>query len=73
VRKISAAAVAALLLASNASAQEERPAYVRALAAGYKAAFVCSNLFNGGLTPTQTEADDLRGTYPNLNPLFASL
>jgi CubicO group peptidase (beta-lactamase class C family) len=73
VERIAAGAIAALVLASSASAQEERPAYVRALAAGYKAAFVCSNLFNGGLTPVQTEDDDLRGTYGNLNPLFASL
>jgi CubicO group peptidase (beta-lactamase class C family) len=65
--------VAAALLAPGAAAQEDRPAYVRALAAGYKASFTCSNLFNGGITPEQTEADDLRGTYANLNLVFASL
>ena len=65
-----AAVLAALLLSTSANAQEDRPAYVRALAAGYKAAFVCSNLFNGGISEEQTEADDLRGTYSNLNPLF---
>jgi CubicO group peptidase (beta-lactamase class C family) len=72
-RRPVAGALAAVLLAPAAAAQEDRPAYVRALAAGYKAAFTCSNLFNGGITPEQTEADDLRGTYANLNPLFASL
>jgi CubicO group peptidase (beta-lactamase class C family) len=71
-RHIVAGALAALL-ASGVAAQEDRPAYVRALAAGYKAAFTCSNLFNGGITPEQTAADDLRGTYPNLNSVFASL
>jgi CubicO group peptidase (beta-lactamase class C family) len=73
VRLIAAAGVAALVLATGASAQEDRPAYVRALAAGYKAAFICSNLFNAGVTPEQTEADDLRGTYSSLNPIFPTL
>jgi CubicO group peptidase (beta-lactamase class C family) len=60
-------------MATNAEAQEDRPAYVEALAAGYKAAFVCSNLFNGGLSQEQIEADDLRGTYSDLNGLLATL
>ncbi len=63
----------AILLSAGAAAQVERPAYVRALAAGYKAAFVCSNLFNGGLSEAQTAADDLTGTYSNLNPFFPTL
>lgn len=67
------AASGAVLLCVSAAAQEERPAYVKALAAGYKASFLCSNLFNGGLLEAQTEADDLRGTYSNLNPIFATL
>ena len=73
MRQFIAGAAAAAILAPGAAAQEDRPAYVRALAAGYKAAFTCSNLFNGGITPEQTEADDLRGTYGNLNPVFAAL
>ncbi len=71
--KLSAAAFGALLLCGSAAAQEDRPAYVKALAAGYKASFLCSNLFNGGLSEEQTEADDLRGTYGNLNPIFPTL
>ena len=59
------------VLPAAASAQQDRPAYVRALAAGYKASFVCSNLFNGGLSEAQTAADDLTGTYDSLTPLFA--
>ncbi|WP_294173974.1 serine hydrolase [uncultured Sphingomonas sp.] len=67
------AATAIFLLAPGAAAQEDRPAYVRALAAGYKASFICSNLFNGGISEQQTVADDLRGTYSNLNPIFPTL
>ena len=73
ISSMPALAAATVLLPTVAAAQEDRPAYVRALAAGYKAGFVCSNLFNGGLGEAQTEADDLRGTYENLNPLFATL
>lgn len=64
---------AAGLLPATASAQQDRPAYVRALAAGYKASFVCSNLFNGGLSEAQTAADDLTGTYDSVTPLLAKL
>ena len=68
------AACAALLTALlPASAQIGRPEHVRAIAAGYKAAFVCSNHFNAGVDAERTAADDLRGTYPELNPLFAQL
>ncbi len=62
-----------LVLAVPAAAQQNSPDYVRAIAAGYKAGFLCSNIFNGGLTEEQTERDDLRGTYAELNPLFANL
>ena len=67
------AGLALASLPAAAGAQADRPAYLRALAAGYKASFVCSNLFNGGLSPAQTDVDDLRGTYAALNPLFAGL
>lgn len=70
---LGAAPFCALLLSSAAAAQEERTAYVRALAAGYKAAFVCSNLFNGGLSQEQTETDDLKGAYAALTPIFPAL
>ena len=69
-----AVALAFLLLAvMPASAQVGRPEHLRAVAAGYKASFVCSNWFNTGMTAEQTAADDLRGTYGELNPLFAQL
>jgi CubicO group peptidase (beta-lactamase class C family) len=73
LRHVALSALGTVALATGVAAQENRPAYIRALAAGYKAAFTCSNLFNGGITPEQTAADDLRGTYGELNPIFATL
>ncbi|HYW15252.1 MAG TPA: serine hydrolase, partial [Allosphingosinicella sp.] len=66
-------AVAILLLAAPASAQVDRPEYVRALAAGYKASFLCSDLFNAGQTEAQVAKDDLKRIYPELEPLIPRL
>lgn len=63
----------AAALPAAAFGQQDRPAYTRAIAAGYKASFVCSNLFNGGLSEAQTAADDLTGTYDSVTPLLATL
>lgn len=63
----------ALALASPAAAQESRPEYRRGLAAGYKAGFLCSDLFNAGLTEAVVEQDDLARTFPELEPLFDQL
>jgi CubicO group peptidase (beta-lactamase class C family) len=60
------------LLATPASAQDQAR-YTRALAAGYKAAFLCSDLFNAGQTPEQVAKDDLKRIYPELEPLIPSL
>ncbi len=73
LRSAIALLAAACLFPAAASAQQDRSAYVRALAAGYKASFVCSNLFNGGLSEAQTAADDLTGTYDSVLPLLAKL
>ena len=59
----------ALTLASTAfgagvAAQQETQATIRAYAAGYKAAFTCSALFNGGKTLEQIKAHELTGIYP---------
>jgi len=64
---------AALLVAVPAAGQDDRPDYRRALAAGYKASFLCSDLFNSGLPETVVEQDDLARTYPELEPLFDQL
>lgn len=73
INKLYAILIAISLVALPASAQQNSPDYVRALAAGYKAAFVCSNQFNAGIPPEQTAMDDLQGTYAELNPLLPTL
>jgi CubicO group peptidase (beta-lactamase class C family) len=67
------ALLAALLLAAPASAQVDRPEYLQALAAGYKAAFLCSDLFNAGQSEEQVAKDDLQRIYPELEPLVVKL
>ncbi|HEX8124567.1 MAG TPA: serine hydrolase [Allosphingosinicella sp.] len=67
------ATVLALLLAFPASAQVDRPEYVRALAAGYKASFLCSDIFNAGQSEEQVGKDDLKRIYPELEPLIPGL
>jgi CubicO group peptidase (beta-lactamase class C family) len=66
-------AIAAGLLAAPAAAQQNRPEYLRALAAGYKASFLCSDLFNAGQSEAQVEADDLQRTYSELEPLMPAM
>ncbi|HEX8308861.1 MAG TPA: serine hydrolase [Allosphingosinicella sp.] len=65
--------LAALLLSAPASAQVDRPEYVRALAAGYKASFLCSDIFNAGQSEAQVDEDDLKRIYPELEPLIPGL
>ncbi len=60
----------ALVLAAPALASEPREL---ALAAGYKAAFVCSGVFNAGQTEAQVAADDLTGIYPEYQGLVGRL
>jgi CubicO group peptidase (beta-lactamase class C family) len=73
VAKFLKLALAAALIASPAAAQDDRPDYRRALAAGYEASFLCSDLFNGGLSEQVVEQDDLARTYAELEPLFREL
>jgi hypothetical protein len=67
-----AAAICALTLAAPTQAAEPTP-YQRALAAGYKAAFLCSGIFNAGRTQAQIEALELTGIYPEYQALVSSL
>ncbi|HKZ72933.1 MAG TPA: serine hydrolase [Steroidobacteraceae bacterium] len=60
------------LLAASAGAQTESQ-HTRALAAGYKAAFLCSGIFNAGQTEAQIAADDLTGIYKEYDGLVAAL
>ena len=65
-------ALSLLALATPASAAEPTT-YQRALAAGYKASFLCSGIFNAGRTQAQVEALELTGIYPEYQPLVTSL
>jgi CubicO group peptidase (beta-lactamase class C family) len=70
--------IAALIAAAPAAALAQAPAapedaHVRALAAGYKAAFTCSGVFNARQTPEQIAADDLEGIYPQYQDLVRTL
>ncbi|MBX3562406.1 MAG: serine hydrolase [Sphingomonas sp.] len=67
-------AALALLIAVPAAAQHPETAlYDRALAAGYKAQFLCSGLWNGGKSKTQIEADELTGIYPHIAGIVPTL
>ena len=65
--------LAALALAAPAAAQDRSDPHRRMLAAGYKAAFLCSGLFNAGQSEATVERDELKGTYPELEPIFPEL
>jgi CubicO group peptidase (beta-lactamase class C family) len=67
------AAFAAFLIAAPAAAQVDRPEYLNALAAGYKASFLCSDIFNAGQSEAQVARDDLERIYPELEPLIPGL
>jgi CubicO group peptidase (beta-lactamase class C family) len=62
-----------LLLPVAAPAQVDRPEYVRAVAAGYKAAFLCSDIFTAGQSEPLIAKDDLERIYPELEPLIPKL
>ncbi len=68
---------AACLMAGAAAPAAGGPSrqdpHSRALAAGYKAAFVCSGVFDAGQTPKQIAADDLEGIYAQYQELVGSL
>jgi CubicO group peptidase (beta-lactamase class C family) len=66
-----------LLLSASASAQivaqPSADTYQRAIAAGYKAAFYCSGIFNAGRTPAQIDADELTGIYLEYDKIVPTL
>ncbi|HEY0650885.1 serine hydrolase [Phenylobacterium sp.] len=71
MRSIFLAGLVAAAFASGAEAAED--AHVRALAAGYKAAFLCSGVFNAGRPEAEIAADDLEGIYPTYQQLVRTL
>jgi CubicO group peptidase (beta-lactamase class C family) len=73
-RKILFTAAAALTLGSPAQSQQESVSpHNLALAAGYKAAFTCSGVFNAGQTEAEVAADDLTRIYPGYRPLIGDM
>ena len=58
--------------AAGAQSSTQDP-HTRALAAGYKAAFTCSGVFDAGLAVEQIAADDLEGIYGQYQALVRSL
>jgi len=71
MRSIFLGAALAGLIASGAQAADDP--HTKALAAGYKAAFLCSGIFNAGQTEAQVAADDLEGIYPDYQALVRTL
>lgn len=71
MRSIFLAGLAVTALASGAQAAED--AHARALSAGYKAAFLCSGIFNAGRPEAEIAADDLEGIYPDYQALVRTL
>lgn len=67
--------VAAFILVALAAPvpADEPTTYQRALAAGYKAAFLCSGIFSAGRTQAQVEALELTGIYPEYQVLLPAL
>ncbi len=61
------------LLAAVLTAATPAPPHTLALAAGYKAAFLCSDIFTAGRTEAEATADDLTGIYPEYQPLIGGL
>ncbi|MBC7506655.1 MAG: serine hydrolase [Sandarakinorhabdus sp.] len=67
------AAITAFLLCAGPTIAAEATPRTMALAAGYKAAFLCSGIFTAGQTEAQVTADDLNGIYPEYQPFVANL
>ncbi|RED15327.1 serine hydrolase domain-containing protein [Parasphingopyxis lamellibrachiae] len=66
--------IAIFATASAGEAQQsEHSPHERGLAAGYKAAFLCSGIFNAGQTEAEATADDLTRIYPGYRPLIDDL
>jgi CubicO group peptidase (beta-lactamase class C family) len=67
------ALLAALVLFGPSAHAQSVSQHIRALAAGYKAAFLCSGVFDAGLTESQVTADDLKGIYAEYAPIIGEM
>ncbi|WP_417622234.1 serine hydrolase domain-containing protein [Parasphingorhabdus sp.] len=70
---VSLCAIAGLFPVSALAQNEESTRYDRALAAGYKAQFICSGLWNGGKTLADIKADELTGIYDRIAAIVPAL
>lgn len=67
LKKLASICIIGALFSNSALAQDEASVrYDRALAAGYKAQFICSGLWNGGKTIEHIKADELTGIYSRI-------
>jgi CubicO group peptidase (beta-lactamase class C family) len=72
-KTISLGLVLALPAQAQVVPQSSAGTYQRAVAAGYKAAVYCAGIFNAGRSPTQIDADELRGIYSEYDRIVPSL
>ncbi len=70
---LGAAALALLSGPSHGQDQDEPSRHARSVAAGYKAAFICSATFNGGRSLAEIESDELARAYPDYRSVAADL
>ncbi len=68
---VALAAIAPLI--AGAALAPQTGGHALALAAGYKAAFLCSDIFDAGLAESQATADDLEGIYPEYQTAIRTL
>src|SRR5476651_1391719 len=73
VRSVRKLIVSALFAAVSVVSRAQENLHTGALAAGYKAAFMCSGVFTAGQTAEQVAADDLEGIYVQYQALVRSL
>lgn len=73
MRRTLFALVACCAVAPTLAGAAEADLGTRSIAAGYKAAFTCSNVFNAGRGVAASDADDLARIYPDLRAALAAL
>jgi len=74
MQKIASFALAVVLTSPVIAQSGAEPTeYDQALAAGYKAQFTCSGLWNGGKSEADVEADELSGIYPRIAKIVPAL
>lgn len=73
-KKLASLCILGALSSTSISAREnEATRYDRALAAGYKAQFICSGLWNGGKSLADIKADELTGIYDRIAAIVPTL